>query len=134
LVVSETLHPALLAIAGVAAVAGLGREIIKSVEDVEGDVKHRKSRTLPAVIGKANAAGVAAACYFLLVPLSFAPFFFGLKMNTLALGLVLITALAFAVMGYSVAKDQGKAVLEPARKASLLSLGVGLLGYAAALI
>jgi geranylgeranylglycerol-phosphate geranylgeranyltransferase len=61
LVVSETLHPALLAIAGVAAVAGLGREIIKSIEDVEGDVKHRKSKTLPAVIGKGNAAGVAAA-------------------------------------------------------------------------
>lgn len=134
LVITDSLHPALLAIAAVAFVAGLGREIIKSIEDVKGDVKHRNSKTLPAVIGKANAAGIAAACYFLLVPLSFLPFFYGLKMTTLALGLVAITALAFALMGYSVAHGQEKPSLEAARKASLLALGVGLLGYAATLI
>ncbi len=133
LVVSETLHPALLAIAGVAAVAGLGREIIKSIEDVEGDVKHRNSRTLPAVIGKQSAAGIAAACYFVLVPLSFLPFFYGLKMTTLSLGLVAITALAFALMGYSVVRGQEKPGLEATRKASLLALGTGLVGYAASL-
>ena len=134
LVVSDTIYPSLLAIAAVAFVAGLGREIVKSIEDVEGDVKHRKSRTLPAVIGKANAAGVAAACYFFLVPLSFTPFFFGLPMSTLSVGLVAITALAVALMGQSVMKDQTKAKLEAARKTSLLALGVGLLGYAATLI
>ena len=134
LAVSATLLPSLLSIATVAFVAGLGREIIKSIEDVEGDVKHRGSETLPAVIGKANAAGIAAACYFILVPLSFLPFFNGLKLSTISLGLVSITALAFALMGYSVMNDQKKEKLEAARKASLLALGAGLLGYAASLI
>ena len=134
LVVGVVMQPALLAIAGVAFVAGLGREIIKSAEDMEGDVKHRKSKTLPAVIGKKNAALLASSLYFTVVPLAFCPFFYGLPMSTLSLGLVAITALAFAFLGYSVARDQGKPSLASARKASLLALGVGLLGYAASLI
>lgn len=134
LVVASALQPSLLAIAIVAFVAGLGREIVKSAEDVEGDVKHRKARTLPAIIGKKNSAYVAASLYLALVPLSFLPFAYGLKMNTLALGMVAITALAFAFMAHSVSKSQEKENLESAREASLLALGIGLLGYAASLI
>jgi geranylgeranylglycerol-phosphate geranylgeranyltransferase len=134
LVASGSLHPSLLAIASVAFVAGLGREIIKSAEDVEGDVKHRKAKTLPALAGKEISAKFAAALYLALVPLSFAPFASGLKMNTLAFGMVAITALSFAYLALIVLKDQKKENLEAARKASLLSLGIGLLGYAASLI
>ena len=124
----------LLAISSVAFVAGLGREIVKSSEDVEGDVLHRKAKTLPALIGKKNSCLLAALLYFLLVPLSFLPFAYGLKPNVLSLGLVIVTAAAFAAMGVSVLKSQSKENLESARKASLAALGVGLLGYAATLI
>ena len=134
LVVASALQPSLLAIAAVAFVAGLGREIIKSAEDVEGDVRHRKARTLPAMVGNKNSAYVASALYLALVPLSILPFAYGLRMNTLSLGMVAITALAFAFMAYSVSKNQAKENLESARKASLLALGIGLLGYAASLI
>jgi len=134
LVAIGSLPPSLLAIAAVAFIAGLGREIIKSAEDVEGDVKHRKANTLPALIGRKNSARIAAALYFLLVPLSLLPFAYGLRTNTLSLGMILLTALSFAFLGYSVAKEQGKPCLEAARKASLLALGIGLLGYAASLI
>jgi len=134
LVVSGSLHASLLAIAAVAFVAGLGREIIKSTEDVEGDVKHRKSKTLPAIIGKKNSACIAAALYLALVPLSFLPFVYGLRLNTLSIGMVALTALSFAYMGYSAAKEQDNASLEAVRKASLLALGIGLLGYATSLI
>jgi geranylgeranylglycerol-phosphate geranylgeranyltransferase len=34
--------------------SGLGREIYKTVQDVDGDVKARKSKTLPVLIGKNN--------------------------------------------------------------------------------
>lgn len=134
LVLSGILLPSLASIAAVAFVSGLGREIIKSAEDVEGDVLHRKSRTLPALIGKKNSALAAAALYLLLVPLSFLPFAQGLRANTLATGMVALTALAFAFLAFSVAKDQAKGNLEAARKSSLLALGVGLLGYAATLL
>ena len=121
-------------IALVALVAGLGRELVKSAEDVEGDVKHRKARTLPAIVGKKKSAYVAAILYVALVPLSFLPFACGLKANLPSLCLVAITSLAFAFMAYSVANDQKKENLEAARKTSLLALGIGLAGYAASLI
>ncbi|MCX8194989.1 MAG: UbiA family prenyltransferase [Candidatus Micrarchaeota archaeon] len=124
----------LFAIALVAFVAGLGREIIKSVEDLEGDVKHRKSKTLPVIVGKKNAIFCASACYFALVPLSFLPYYFGLQMNLISLGLVISTALAFAGMGIEVGRRPAQQMLEAARKASLLALAVGLAGYAASLI
>ena len=95
LVVSGSLLPSIIAIAAVAFVAVLGREIIKSAEDVEGDVRHRNARTLPALTGVKNSAYAAAACYLLLAPLSFLPFVLGLRANILSLGLVAITALSF---------------------------------------
>jgi geranylgeranylglycerol-phosphate geranylgeranyltransferase len=134
IIVSDIPSLQLLAIADVAFVAGLGREIIKTVEDVEGDVKHRKSSSLPALVGVPNAIFGAQTCYAILVPLSFLPFAFGLPMNLLSIGLVAITALAFAGMAQQVSKKPGKETFEAARKASLLALAAGLLGYAASLI
>ena len=133
-VVSDIPYLPLLAIAEVAFVAGLGREIIKSSEDVEGDVKHRKSKTLPALVGKSNAIFGSQICYALLVPLSFLPYYFGLPMNTLSLGLVALSALSFAAMALKVGREHTEEALTAARKTSLLAVAVGLLGYAASLI
>jgi geranylgeranylglycerol-phosphate geranylgeranyltransferase len=134
LVVSSPLIPSILAIAAVAFVAGLGREIIKSAEDVKGDVKHRNARTLPAVIGVKNSAFAAAACYIILIPLSFAPFFFGLRPSVLSLGLTAIAALSFAFMAFSAVRNQKKENFASLRKTSFLSLAIGLAGYAASLL
>ena len=133
-VVSTAPYLPLLAIADVAFVAGLGREIIKSVEDVEGDTKHRNSKTLPALVGKSNAIFGAQACYALLVPLSFLPYYFGLPINTLSLGLVALTALSFAGMAVKASREPTGQTFQAIRKTSLLSLAAGLLGYAASLI
>jgi geranylgeranylglycerol-phosphate geranylgeranyltransferase len=134
LVVSSMPYLPLLAIADVAFVAGLGREIIKSVEDVEGDVQHRGSRTLPALVGNHNAIFGAIACYGILVPMSFLPYLFGLPAKPFSLALVALTALAFMGMAFVTNADQSKKSLESARKSSLFALAVGLLGYAASLI
>lgn len=133
-VVSSTMYLPALIIAAVAFVAGFGREVLKSAEDVEGDVLHRKSKTLPALIGKKNSAELAAECYAVLVLISLLPFAFGLPANLPSLVLVAISAIAFAYMAYSCTKDHGKRNLERLRKWSLLFLGIGLLGYAASLI
>ncbi|MCX6770036.1 MAG: UbiA family prenyltransferase [Candidatus Micrarchaeota archaeon] len=132
--VSSQLYLPALAIACVAFVAGLGREIIKSAEDVEGDVKHRNARTLPAVLGVKNSAYIAAACYIALIPLSFLPFALGLRTNLLALSLVALASLSFAAMAILAVKSQKKENLTALRKTSLLALAVGLAGYCASLI
>ncbi|MCX6771168.1 MAG: UbiA family prenyltransferase [Candidatus Micrarchaeota archaeon] len=136
LVVAPALYPQIWAIALVAFVAGLGREIIKSAEDMEGDVLHRNARTLPVVIGKKNSLLFAALLYAALVPLSLSPFALGLRTNILSLGLIIITALSFAAMAYVAARatEKDSATLISLRKSSLLALGVGLLGYAASLL
>jgi len=134
IIATGSLYAPVVLIAAVAFVSGFGREIIKATEDVEGDVKHRKSKTLPAIIGKKNACYFAAFLYLLLVPLSFLPFAYGLRANILALGLVGVTSVAFAAMAFSAARNQEKENLRSLRKASLLALAVGLLGYAASLI
>ncbi len=136
LVVAPGIFARIWAIALVAFVAGLGREIIKSAEDMEGDVKHRNARTLPVVIGKKNALHAAAILYAFLVPISLWPFALGLRANILSLGLVLLTALSFAAMAYLSARasEKDQATLISLRKTSLLALGVGLLGYAASLL
>ncbi|MFA6328985.1 MAG: UbiA family prenyltransferase [Candidatus Micrarchaeia archaeon] len=136
LVVAPALLPQILAITLVAIVAGLGREIIKSAEDMEGDVLHRNARTLPVVIGKKNALMLAALLYALLVPLSLSPFALGLGANILSLGLVLLTAFSFAAMAAIAARasENDGAALVSLRKSSLLSLALGLAGYAASLL
>lgn len=134
LVVSQELLPSTLAISLVAFIAGFGREIIKSAEDVEGDVKHRNARTLPAVIGVRHSMLFAAALYLLLVPLSFLPFSYGLNTSILSLGLVSIAALSFLAMAAQAARSQEKGNLVSLRKASFAALAVGLAGYAASLI
>ncbi len=134
LVVSDSIYLPLLAIAGVALVAGLGREIIKSAEDVKGDVLHRKAKTLPAIIGTKSSCYAAVACYFVLVPICLLPFSYGLPINILAAGLVLLSAISFAAIGIMIAKSHEQKTLKAARKASLLGLAVGLAGYAASLI
>ena len=136
LVVAPEIYARIWAIALVAFVAGLGREIIKSAEDMEGDVKHRNARTLPVVIGKKNSLLFAALLYAALVPLSLSPFALGLHANILSLGLVLLTALSFAAMAIMSARasEKDQATLISLRKTSLLALGVGLLGYAASLL
>jgi len=134
LVVAPEIYARIWAIALVAFVAGLGREIIKSAEDMEGDVLHRNARTLPVVIGKKNSLLLSALLYAALVPLSLAPFALGLRANILSLGLVIITALTFAAMAYLAATDESKHNLIALRKTSLLALAIGLAGYAASLL
>ena len=134
LVITQSMHIPSLLIGLVVFASGLGREIIKTTEDMEGDVKHRKAKTLPVLIGKKNACYFASACYFALVPLSILPFAFGLRINMLSVSLVLLSAFSFVALGISVAKSQGKENLESSRKASLFALAIGFVGYAASLI
>ena len=133
-IVSGTLLLPVLLIAIVAFFAGFGREILKSTEDVKGDVLHRKSKTLPALVGAKQSARLAAACYLLLVPLCLLPFAYGLPPTLPSGVLVGLTALLFAYMALSCANDAGKKNLTRLRKLSLAALAVGLLGYAASLI
>lgn len=120
-----------LAIAAVAFVAGLGREIAKTVEDMRGDGRARGSRSIPFVIGRENSLFISAAMYLLVVPLSALPFVFGLQAGLIPVGLVAAADFAFIYLALGMFWHDGKKGLAWQRKGSLAASFVGLAGYLA---
>ncbi len=90
-----------VAIAGMAGLVTIGREITKDIEDIEGDIDRR---TLPMVIGERNAGMVAAICYLSGVALSMQPVLAGL-FNDLYLGAVLVADAIFIYCAWILFKD-----------------------------
>ncbi len=118
----------ILSIFAIAFIAGLAREIIKSIEDIEGDKKARKSNTLPIIIGKKNARMIAALLYIIFALLAFAPFYFGLKQTILAVTLVAVADFGILYIAYIVFSNWSRPILKKARNLSLLFLFIGLIG------
>ncbi len=124
--VSAALAPANIALALLGFVAGLAREIIKSVQDVEGDVAARGSRTLPVIIGKNASLALAIALYLLFIPLSALPVLMGLRPTAIPLALIAIADATILLVCYVLAAKQDFGF---ARNASLAAFGLGMLGY-----
>ena len=114
-------------IAALGFVSGLGREIVKTVEDVEGDREARKGKTLPMVVGERNALALASALSLAFIPLSILPFVDGLALSLVSgifLGIADVGIL-WAALYIIISKSEG--ALGKARKYTLLFLGCGLL-------
>ncbi len=123
-VVSVTLSPIAVVLALLGFVAGLAREIIKTVQDVEGDIKARGARTLPVLIGKTPSLILAAALYLLFIPLSAAPFVMGLEPGVPGLALVGIADGLIMAICIKLAKNE----FGFARNVSLVAFLLGMLG------
>ncbi len=134
LVVSEQLSKIAIVLALLGFLSGLAREIIKSTEDLEGDVKARNSKTLPAMIGEQNAIFLATIIYIIFLPLTALPFFFGLKANIYAVGLLVIANLLMITIIYKIICKPDKKPYKYARKISLLALFLGLVSYLLAVL
>ncbi|MEM2963231.1 MAG: UbiA family prenyltransferase, partial [Candidatus Anstonellales archaeon] len=74
--VSPYPHPLVLSISLLAFMSGLAREIIKSAEDLEGDIKARKAQTLPALIGVKFSVFLSLVIYILFILSTSIPFAF----------------------------------------------------------
>jgi len=132
-VVSSSFSLPVLALAVLGFVAGLGREIIKSVQDMEGDVRARGSKTLPVLIGKRPALLVASFLYLLFIPISLAPFWLGLEMKPLAVGGVVAADILLLAICYKILVSPENSY-RFARNASLVSFVLGMLGIFVAVL
>lgn len=83
---------------GMAFVFGLAREIIKSVEDLEGDVKIKQAKTLPVIIGIKNSMLIAGILQFIFMVLAALPFLFILKPNFIS---TISLVISYFIIGYS---------------------------------
>ncbi|MBU0532058.1 UbiA family prenyltransferase [Candidatus Micrarchaeota archaeon] len=124
-VVSGDLSVVVLVLAVLGFVAGLAREIIKSVQDMKGDMKARKSKTLPIVIGERPSLLVAIGLYLLFIPLSILPFSFGLCASSISLVLIVAADGLIAVICYKILT---KRAFKFARNMSLIAFLLGMLG------
>ncbi len=124
-------------VAAIAYFAGFGREIVKTVQDMEGDKIARKAKTLPIIVGNRKALLLASLSYVLFAILSarlLAGYF--LPFITISGGLVFISIMAFLFMAYEMAAEKEVVAerLAAMRGASLYALMAGLLGILIAAI
>ncbi len=127
-VISETLNPLNIFIALMGFCVGLGREIVKTVEDIEGDIKARKSKTLPVIIGSEKSLIIAGILYLFFVLISIVPFYSYLKLG-IGFMFVFIADIIFLYSSFTIilSKDKFK-FLKISGKISLLALFIGLIG------
>jgi geranylgeranylglycerol-phosphate geranylgeranyltransferase len=125
------INPVIYVVALIAFLAGSGREIMKDVQDFEGD-KSRGVRSFPLYIGTRASAVVAAVFYLSAITLSFLPFSFTaynqFYANMYYLGVVLVCdSMLLSITIQLVMKR--KPPMGYLRKFSLLALFIGLLAF-----
>ena len=114
-------------------VSGLAREIVKTVEDMEGDIKARKAHTLPAIIGKDASIGLASALFLMFIPMSVIPFFSsGLILGVVSGILLVIADVGVGIVSIFLLFVRDDRSLSLARKYSLAALFCGLFALLAA--
>jgi geranylgeranylglycerol-phosphate geranylgeranyltransferase len=128
---SFQIDPAIYIIALIAFLAGSGREIMKDVQDFEGD-KEKGVRSFPKYIGKRKSNVVAAFFYIVAIIFSFIPFM--LKQfpiyyrNYYYLIIVLITDIILIVVSLQLIFNK-EPNMKLFRKASLIAIFIGLIAF-----
>ena len=74
-VVASQVPQSVIVLAVIVFIAIIGREIIKSIQDMKGDARYGR-RTLPIKIGARKSSYIAAFLVLVAVALSFVPFFY----------------------------------------------------------
>lgn len=107
--------------------AGLGREIYKTVQDMEGDSKARNSKTLPLIIGKNNSLHLGSM--FIIIAMLCAIYMYlevnPMKSNIIYLSIVSISLLLFTYSIKLVYSNE----FEKTRKITLYALTIGLISF-----
>ncbi|VVB99438.1 Digeranylgeranylglyceryl phosphate synthase [uncultured archaeon] len=127
-VISDVLSPANILIATLGFIVGLGREIVKTVEDMHGDKKARRAKTLPIIIGAEKSLTLAGILYALFALVAVIPYYRYLNPG-LGLAPVLAADAIFLYCSAMLIFSRRKVpFLGVARKLSLFALLLGLIG------
>jgi geranylgeranylglycerol-phosphate geranylgeranyltransferase len=108
-------------------VAGLAREIVKSVEDMEGDRKARKSRTLPVLLGKGPSILISSMLFLFFIPLTVVPYMMDLTLRFASGFFLFIADISILVIALYLIYTRQEKSFSLVRKYSLAALFCGLL-------
>lgn len=130
---SLNLSPAVLIVAFIAFLSGVGREIMKDVMDYKGD-KEEGVKSFPKYIGINKSNIIAAVFYITAILLSFLPFLYDIfefyYLNYLYLIVVLITDMMLSLTVFRLIFDVN-IDLKYYRKFTLIALFIGLIAFLA---
>jgi geranylgeranylglycerol-phosphate geranylgeranyltransferase len=125
------IHPAIYIIALIAFLTGSGREIMKDVMDVEGDIQSGV-KSFPRYIGIHASNGVAGCFYLAAVIMSFFPFLLNeydmYYQNYFYLLPVLITDVLLVLITVQLFRNKYQQMVRY-RKLSLIAIFIGLLAF-----
>lgn len=108
-------------------IAGLAREIIKSVEDMEGDKKARKSKTLPILIGKGPSLFISSMLFLLFIPLTIVPYMMDLSIHFASGFFLFIADISILILALYLLYAREDKTFSMTRKYSLAALSCGLI-------
>lgn len=119
-------------LSSMAFLSGLGREVMKGIEDVEGDAL-RNVRSVARVMGVGKAAVISALLYVLAVLISPLPLFVleGYIMDLKYAIPVAITDIMLIYVAFMVARSYEKENIRRYRKLTLVAMLFGLIGFLA---
>jgi len=130
LVITQSVSSTTLVIAAIAFFTGLGREIIGTVRDMEGDRIARRAATLPMVVGNHLALVLATIFLGIAILLSAVPFLFlaTYRNNPNYFVPVIITDVLLLYVAIKVTSDSHGS-LSQSRNLTLAALGFGLIAF-----
>lgn len=127
LLVGKYFEPLLDAMALTAFLAGVGREVVKGITDVEGDAL-RNVRTIARSKGAKVASRVGAIFFLLAVVTSLVPVFVG-QVGYIYKVLIGITDIIFIFLSARILRDISKESARGVKTGALLGMLLGLLGF-----
>ena len=128
---SFNISPSIFIIALIAFFAGSGREIMKDIQDFEGDIK-KGVRSFPKYIGIRKTSILASFFYIIAIILSFLPFMFDIftiyYRNIYYISIIILTDVMLMITSLQLIfnKDIN---LKTYRKTTLVAIFIGLIGF-----
>ncbi len=132
IVASNTVTESVVMLSLIAFLSGLGREVMKGIEDVEGDAL-RDVRSIARVRGEKFAAKLASALYITAVALSPLPFIYlpGYAGDVKYAIPVAVTDIILLYVAAKLLREHGKNKIGLYRKQTLIAMLFGLAGFLA---
>ena len=107
--------------------SGMGREIIKTISDIEGD-RSKGIKSVSITLGPKNAARIASLFFFVAILISFIPIYFNL-INFVYLPLLLITDMIFVYSIFKISTDFSQIQALKIKSIILYSMLLGLITF-----
>jgi len=126
-IIAGAVNDAILVLSGIVFIIGLGREMMKDIEDMKGD-KETGARTLPIIVGPKKTTYSIVICYLMGVLLSLFPIFSFFKNKPLYM-LIIVVDLIFLLIAVNILKKYDVATLRSGRKWTLIGSALALLSF-----